>query len=104
MQLQKHRRSAHGSQLLPATPSACMSPHTTHAVAALLPFLLPSQMAVGFKKCRKYFDMLDSNGDRCVGSSFPWAGKQQHAGPSSACMCGPAASTPAPGALEVSMS
>lgn len=39
-------------------------------------FLLHPQMAVGFKKCRKYFDMLDSNGDRCVGRSLSRAAKQ----------------------------
>jgi hypothetical protein len=45
-------------------------------------------MAVGFKKCRRYFDMLDSNGDRCVGSSLPWAGKQQPKRACSAHACG----------------
>jgi hypothetical protein len=29
-------------------------------------------MAEGFKKCRKYFDMLDINGDRCA-----WGGREQ---------------------------
>lgn len=32
----------------------------------MLSHFTPVQMAAGFKKARKYFDMLDLNGDRVI--------------------------------------
>jgi hypothetical protein len=48
--------------------SRLSSLHQLHMLTTPSPSL---QMGEGFKKCRKYFDMLDINGDRCA-----WGGQK----------------------------